>query len=95
MSHITHHKKRLTMRLNRLIGQLEGIRRMVDEAAEGDEIACYRVMQQLSAVRGSLNGLMAQLVEDHIDHHIVEQEIPDKRKEGAHELLTVLRSFSK
>ncbi len=95
MSHITHHKKRLTTRLSRLIGQLEGIRRMVEEAADGDDSTCYSVMQQLAAARGAMNGLMAQLVEEHLDHHVVNEKKPNKRREGADALLKVLGSFVK
>ena len=65
MSHITLHRKRLTGRINRLIGQLEGLRRMVDEAAEGDDVVCYKVMQQLAAARGAMNGLMTHRTELH------------------------------
>ena len=52
MSHTTYDRNRLIRRLNRLIGQLEGVRRMVDSADVGDELVCYKVMQQLAAVRG-------------------------------------------
>ena len=51
MSHITLYKKRLTGRINRLIGQLEGVRRLVEDAAQGDDVVCYKVMQQLAVVR--------------------------------------------
>lgn len=95
MSHITLHRKRLTGRINRLIGQLEGIRRMVDEAPEGDDVVCYKVMQQLAAARGAMNGLMTQLVEEHLDHHVVDEKRPAKRRQGAEELVKVLRSFRK
>ena len=95
MSHITHHKKRLIGRVNRLIGQLEGIRRMVEQAALDDDVTCYRVMQQLAATRGALNGLMAQLIEEHLDHHVLDGRTSAKRREGADELIKVLRSFAK
>ncbi len=95
MSHITHDRKRLTGRLNRLIGQLEGIRRMVDEAEEGDDRTCYQVMQQLAAARGAMNGLMTELIEEHLDHHVLAGETPGKRREGADALIKVLRSFAR
>lgn len=95
MSHITLHKRRLNGRLNRLIGQLEGIRRMVEKAGEGDDMTCYKVMQQLAAARGAMNGLMAQLIEEHMDHHVLDGRTPAKRRKGADELIKVLRSFTR
>ena len=95
MSHITLHKKRLTGRINRLLGQLQAVRRMVEQAAEGDDVVCYKVMQQLAAARGAMNGLMAQLIEEHLDHHVLDGKTPAKRREGADELIKVLRSFAK
>jgi DNA-binding FrmR family transcriptional regulator len=95
MSHITLHKKRLTGRINRLLGQLQAIRRMVEQAAEGDDVVCYKVMQQLAAARGAMNGLMAQLIEEHLDHHVLDGKTPAKRRKGADELIKVLRSFAK
>ena len=95
MSHITHDKKRLTSRLNRLIGQLEGIRRSVDDARAGDDVTCYKVMQQLAAARGAMNGLMADLLGDHLDHHVLGGKTASKRREGAVELQKILRSFTR
>jgi DNA-binding FrmR family transcriptional regulator len=95
MSHITLHRKRLTGRINRLIGQLEGVRRTVETAAEGDDVVCYKAMQQLAAARGAMNGLMTQLIEEHLDHHVVDGKNPAKRRQGADELIKVLRSFRK
>ncbi len=95
MSHITLHKKRLTGRINRLIGQLEGVGRMVAQAAEGDDVTCYKVMQQLAAARGAMNGLMSQLIEEHLDHHVLDGKTAAKRRQGADELIKVLRSFAK
>ena len=95
MSHITHHKKRLLGRVNRLVGQLEGVRRMIEEAAAGDDLSCYQVMQQLAAARGALNSLMSQLIEEHLQHHVADAPTEKTRKEGTDELIKVLRSFAK
>ncbi len=95
MSHIAHDKRRLTARLNRLAGQIEGVRRMVEQAAGDDDQTCFRVLQQMAAARGAMNGLMAELIEQHLEHHIVRVNGPSKRRSGAGELIRVLRSFSK
>lgn len=95
MSHIAHDKNRLEKRLCRLIGQLEGIRRMVQGAFAGDDTTCYKVMQQLAAARGAITSLMAEVIDEHIEYHVVRVESPHKRREGANELLRVLRSFQR
>ncbi len=51
----------LTVRLNRLIGQLNGVKRMVDEDA-----ACEDVMIQLGAVNGALHKLAFLFLDVHV-----------------------------
>jgi DNA-binding FrmR family transcriptional regulator len=33
------------------------------------------VLQQLAAARGAINGLMAEVIEDHIRHHVASADI--------------------
>ena len=47
----------LTKRINRLIGQLKGIEKMVDQKRE-----CHEVLQQVSAVKKAIDGLSKELV---------------------------------
>lgn len=46
-----------TQRINRIIGQLKGIQRMVDGGRD-----CSEVLQQISAVKKALDGLSKELV---------------------------------
>lgn len=68
---------------------------MVETAKAGDDLTCYKAMQQLAAARGAINSLMAELVEEHLDHHVLNGKTPASRKKGAEELRKVLRSFAK
>lgn len=95
MSHLAHDKRRVTARLNRLVGQFDGIRRMVAQASVEDEQACFRVLQQMAAARGALNGLMAELIEEHFEHHVLHEKVLAKRRTGTRELIRVVRSFVK
>ncbi len=54
------HKKALERRLNRIVGQVQGIARMVEE-----DRYCVDVLVQLSAVKAALNQVSLQLIEDH------------------------------
>jgi len=54
-------------------------------------------MQQLTAARGAINGLMAEVVEDHIRLHMVDPargQTPAE-VEAAEELVSVLQSYIK
>ncbi len=42
----------LNQRINRIIGQLKGIQRMLDERRD-----CQEVLQQISAVKKAIDGL--------------------------------------
>jgi len=95
MSHLTENKSRLMGRINRITGQLEGIRKMLEASGEGDESVCYKVVQQFAAARGAINSLMQELVEQHLKYHVLNGKTADKRRQGAEELLKVLRSFSR
>lgn len=56
-------KEEIKQRINRLTGQIAGIRRMVEE-----EAYCVDVLQQIAAVRGALGKVAARLLEAHVNH---------------------------
>ncbi|MBI5127168.1 metal-sensitive transcriptional regulator [Candidatus Roizmanbacteria bacterium] len=47
----------LSKRINRLIGQLKGIEKMVDQKRE-----CHEILQQISAVKKAIDGLSKEIV---------------------------------
>jgi DNA-binding FrmR family transcriptional regulator len=48
-----------------LKGQVAAVEKAIEEGAE-----CDAVLQQLAAVRGAANGLMAQVLEGHLREHM-------------------------
>ncbi len=54
-------RKRILARLHRITGQCQALERAL---AEGGD--CAALLQQIAAVRGALNGLMAEVLEAHI-----------------------------
>lgn len=90
MTHVVHEKQKLLNRIRRLRGQVDGIERAIETDA-----GCNEVMRQLATVRGALNGIMAEVVEDHIQMHMVDgSRKPTKKEiEAADELIEVLRSY--
>ncbi len=92
MAHTTHGKTKLINRVRRLRGQIEAIERALD-----DEKDCSEVLHLVAAVRGATNGLMVELLEDHIRFHVVDphhETDPDKAK-GAADLIDVVRAYLK
>jgi len=47
----------LSKRINRLIGQLKGIEKMVGQKRE-----CHEILQQISAVKKAIDGLSKEIV---------------------------------
>jgi DNA-binding FrmR family transcriptional regulator len=90
MTHVVHEKQKLLNRIRRLRGQVDAIERALETDA-----GCNEVMRQLATVRGAVNGMMAEVVEDHIQMHVVDSNRKPTKKEveAADELIEVLRSY--
>lgn len=53
-------------------------------------------MQVIASVRGAVDGLMAEVIEDHIRGHMCAPSIGAKeRAEGADDLIEIVRSYLK
>ena len=92
MAHVIAEKQKLLHRVRRLRGQIEALERALDADA-----GCTDVMKLLTASRGAINGLMAEVVEDHIRMHMIDARRKPSRAEAeaADELLAVLRTYIK
>ncbi len=92
MSHITHNKSKLLGRVRRIRGQVEALERALDT-----DKGCAEVLHQIAAVRGATNGLMAEVMEDHMQMHVANPSITSdaERNQGANELMDVIRTYLK
>lgn len=92
MSHIIRGKDKLPNRVRRVRGQVEAAERAL--ATEQDYID---VMQLIVSIRGAANGLMAELIEDHIRFHVSDPELDrDKdRAKGSEQLIDVVHAYLK
>ncbi|MGL4289680.1 MAG: metal/formaldehyde-sensitive transcriptional repressor [Phreatobacter sp.] len=90
MSHTTKDKDKLLARVRRIRGQVEAVERALDA-----ETGCAEVLQLVASIRGAVNGLTAELIEDHIRFHVVDPaREPDAEKaQGAEELIGVVRTY--
>lgn len=78
--HVHTNTKSVLNRLSRAIGHLESIKRMVEDGRD-----CSEVLIQLSAVKSALNNTGKIILQDHIEHCIV-----DAVESGDHEALEEL-----
>jgi DNA-binding FrmR family transcriptional regulator len=92
VSHTIREKSKLLNRVSRLRGQIEAIERALEQ-----ELDCAEVLQLIASARGAMNGLMAEVMEDHIRQHVIDPAIEpnSSRARGAEELIDVVRSYLK
>ena len=92
MAHAVAEKLKLLNRIRRLRGQIDALERAVDS-----EQGCSEVMRLLTTARGAINGIMAEVVEDHIEMHMIDPGRKRSRieQQAAAELLDVLRTYIK
>ena len=90
--HTVREKEKLVARVRRIRGQIEGIERALTE-----ERGCYEVLQTVTAARGALNGLVAEMIEDHVRYHVLdpEERVSAKRARAADELVDIVRAYVK
>lgn len=90
MSHTIRQKAKLIARVRRIKGQMEGIERALETGA-----ACGEVLRQLASARGAMNGLTAELMEDHLLEHVVQAGSLEERQSGGQEMVDVIRAYLK
>jgi DNA-binding FrmR family transcriptional regulator len=88
MAHTINDKEKLLARVRRVRGQVEAVER----ALQNDK-GCAEVLQLVAAARGGMNGLMAEIIEDHVRMHVVEPGRNSERAEGAAELIEVIQTY--
>lgn len=95
MSHLEKEKQKLVARIRRIRGQVDSIERSL---TSGDD--CADVLMLLANVRGGINSLMAEVLEDHIRLHLLSPDkAPDKAlaqpQELAEDLIHLVRAYLK
>jgi len=91
MSHTAHNRTDLTKRVRRITGQLAAVEKALEANA-----SCSDVLQQVAAVRGAINGLMDELIIEHLREHVAAPDLtPQARDNGAEELIAVIRRYAK
>jgi DNA-binding FrmR family transcriptional regulator len=88
---ISKEKQKLLSRVKRLAGQIDAVQRSV---TEGDE--CADILMLLAAIRGGVNSLMAEILEDHVRLHITHpHRVTGSREELTEDLIGLVRAYLK
>lgn len=82
-------RKDLITRLNRIEGQVRGIRNMVEE-----ERYCVDILTQVSSVQSALNSFNKELLANHI-HSCVVEDIKAGNEEVVDELCDTIKKLMK
>jgi DNA-binding FrmR family transcriptional regulator len=90
MAHTIRDKTKLLARVRRIKGQCEAIER----ALEGND-DCSTTLQLIAGARGAMNGLMAQVLEQHVVSHVLNGKTARDRDAAAGELVEVVRTYLK
>lgn len=85
----TEEYQKLVNRLNRIEGQVRGVKKMVEE-----ERYCVDIITQVAAIRAALDSFNRQLLEAHI-HTCVVEDIKNDRAESVDELCGLIAKIMK
>lgn len=90
MAHTVRDKTKLLARVKRLQGQMTALEKQLDNDAE-----CNEILQQIAAIRGAVNGLMAAVIEGHLTDHLVNEPELANRQQDLGAVLQVIKSYLK
>ena len=92
LSHTVREKKKLLNRVRRIRGQVDAIERSL--AGDTD---CADILMLLANVRGGINSLMAEVLEDHIRFHVIGPDTKPSSEQAAaaEELIEVVNTYLK
>ena len=82
-------KKLITNRLNRISGQINGIKKMID-----NDTYCNDVLIQLKAVESSIQSLSNHILENHL-YNCVTRDLENGELDTIDELISLFKRFNK
>jgi DNA-binding FrmR family transcriptional regulator len=88
--HTIREKAKLLNRVRRVRGQIEAV-----ERAREEEKGCTDVLHLLVASPGAMNGLMVEIIEDHIRMHVVDPARERNSSRARGELIEVVQASLK
>jgi len=91
VSHTIRDKAKLLARVRRIRGQVEALERALEAGKE-----CAEILHQIAAVRGATNGLMAEVLEEHVRETFGQaQDARPGMEAEIEQLMRLIRSYLK
>jgi DNA-binding FrmR family transcriptional regulator len=91
MSSKKREQVKLLNRAKRIRGQMDSVERKLS----AEDHNCADVLMLLAAVRGGINGLMAEVLEDHIRLHLLKDGHEPLTPELGEDLIDLVRAYLK
>ncbi|HXQ28948.1 MAG TPA: metal/formaldehyde-sensitive transcriptional repressor [Gemmatimonadales bacterium] len=90
--HTVRDRVKLLNRIRRIGGQVHAI-----EGLLGQDADCEKVLQTIAACRGAIDGLMAEVLEDHVRLHVVGPDADPRSEQvqAAERVIELIRSYLK
>jgi DNA-binding FrmR family transcriptional regulator len=88
MAHVTQHRRKLLTRIRRIGGQVSAL-----EKSLHSDIECGAVLTQIAAVRGAVQGLMMEVLEDHLREHVVAEPARGRRARELAAVTALMRTY--
>ncbi|MBO5397983.1 MAG: metal-sensing transcriptional repressor [Clostridia bacterium] len=82
-------KQLINNRLNRIEGQIRGIKKMI-----GEDAYCNDVLVQLSAIENSLKSLSNQILENHL-YTCIACDVENGKVDTIDEIISLFKRFNK
>lgn len=83
-------RQKLIARIRRIRGQVEAVERSITSDEQ-----CADILMLLANIRGGINGLMAEVLEDHIRHHLGDKDAAPMTADLAEDLIDLVRAYLK
>jgi DNA-binding FrmR family transcriptional regulator len=90
MAEISRERTKLLNRVKRIRGQIDAVERTLSAKDN-----CTDVLMLLAAARGGINGLMAEVLEDHIRLHLLQDGRTPLTPDLGEELIDLVRAYLK
>jgi DNA-binding FrmR family transcriptional regulator len=91
MPHSPAEKKRVLGRVRRVRGQLDALEAALEQGAD-----CGPVLQQIAALRGAINGLMAGVLESHLREEFTNLvDTTEEQRSSIDEVVSLVRTYLK
>ena len=91
MSHTKATQIKLLNRVRKIRGQMDRVERTLSS----EDHECAELLMLLAAARGGINGLMAEVLEDHIRVHLLHDGHAPLTPELGEDLIDLVRAYLK